>query len=84
MNSEVIAMKKIVLGKETRKELVENIRFFFASERGEEISDFQAALVLDFVLETVGPAVYNQAIADAHSLMTDKLEDLYGLEKRPR
>lgn len=77
-------MKKIVLDKEIRKELTENLKHFFLDERGEEISDFQAALVLDFVLDTVGPHVYNQAIADAHCLMSDKLEELYGLEKRPR
>lgn len=76
-------MKKIVLSKEIRKELTENIKTFFLNERGEELSDFKAAIVLDFMLDTAGPHIYNQAIADAHSLMSDKLDELYGLEKRP-
>jgi uncharacterized protein (DUF2164 family) len=77
-------MQKIVLGKEARKDLIEGIKNFFLKERGEELSDFQAAIVLDFFLDSVAPAVYNQAIADAHSLMAGMIEEIYGLEKRPR
>ena len=77
-------MKPIEFSKEVRQDLLGSIREFFARERDEELSDFQAAAVLDFVLETVGPHIYNQAVADAHALMADRLDDLYGLEKRPR
>lgn len=77
-------MPEIQLGRETKKELIESIKLFFARERDEEVSDFQAAIVLDFILESIGPHIYNQAVADAHALMADKIEDLYGLEKRPR
>lgn len=77
-------MKNIELSKESKQDLINSIKEFFARERDEDISDFQAATVLEFILETVGPHIYNQAVADAHALMTDRLEDLYGLEKRPR
>ncbi|MDR7867308.1 MAG: DUF2164 domain-containing protein [Sporomusaceae bacterium] len=77
-------MKPIELSKETKQDLISSIKEYFARERDEEISDFQAAAVLAFILETVGPHIYNQAVADAHALMSDRLEDLYGLEKRPR
>ncbi len=77
-------MKPIELSKETKQDLLNSIKEYFARERAEELSDFQAAAVLDFILETVGPHIYNQAVADAHALMSDRLEDLYGLEKRPR
>lgn len=77
-------MKDIELSKEIRQDLIENICEFFWNERAEQISDFQAATILDFVLSQIGPFIYNQAIADAHVLMTDRIEDLYGLEKRPR
>ena len=77
-------MKNIELSKEVKQDLVNSVKEFFARERDEDLSDFQAATVLEFILETVGPYIYNQAVADAHALMTDRLEDLYGLEKRPR
>ncbi len=77
-------MKNIEFSKEIRQELVNSVKEFFARERDEELSDFQAAAVLDFILETAGPHIYNQAVADAHALMADRLDDLYGLEKRPR
>jgi Uncharacterized conserved protein len=77
-------MTSIALTKEVKQELTASIRQFFANERDEEISDFQAAVILDFIVDTVGPPIYNQAVADAHALMSDKLDDLYGLEKRPR
>ena len=77
-------MKPIELSKETKQDLINSIKEYFARERDEELSDFQAAAVLDFILETVGPHIYNQAVADAHALMSDRLEDIFGLEKRPR
>lgn len=77
-------MKQIELSKEVKQEQITSIKQFFLNERGEEISDFQASVVLDFVLHEIGPHVYNQAIADARAFMSDKIEDLYGLEKRPR
>lgn len=60
------------------------IRKFFSEEREEEISDLEAMTVLEFVLTTLGTHIYNQAIEDAYALMTDRVEDLYGLQKRRR
>lgn len=77
-------MKKIELSKEVTADQIKNIKDFFLNERDEEISDFQAETLLQFILREIGPEIYNQAIADAYTLMSDKLEDLYGLEKRHR
>ncbi len=77
-------MKPIELSKEVRRDLTDSIKEYFARERDEELSDFKAAAILGFILETVGPHIYNQAVADAHALMSERLDDLYGLEKRPR
>jgi uncharacterized protein (DUF2164 family) len=43
----------------TRQALVDAIKHYFRTERDEEIGDLQAGFFLDFVLETVGPSVYN-------------------------
>ncbi|MEW6522381.1 MAG: DUF2164 family protein [Bacillota bacterium] len=60
------------------------MRGFFLREMDEELSEFRCSLLLDFVLDNVGPYIYNQAIADAHQMMASMTEDLYALEKRAR
>ncbi len=60
----------------TRKALVEAIKHYFRIERDEEIGDLQAGFLLDFVLETVGPSVYNQAIHDAQAALQTAVADL--------
>lgn len=75
-------MQKIELQKEARKDAVEDLIKFFWDERSEEISEFHAGRMLDFMIEHIGLYIYNQAIGDAYKLMCEKVDDLYGLEKR--
>ena len=77
-------MKDIELSKEMRQDLIKMLQKFFWDEREEMISDFQATTILDFIINSIGPVIYNQALTDAHALMVNRVEDLYGLEKRPR
>ena len=35
-----------------------------------------AALYLDFIMESIAPAIYNQGIDDAEAFMRDKLADM--------
>lgn len=74
--------KGIQLSKENREILLASIQKFFLTERDEELSEFQAALFLDFILQEAGIYIYNQAIADAHQLMNQKTDELFSLEKR--
>jgi uncharacterized protein (DUF2164 family) len=74
--------KKIELPKEIKKQIVEDIKTYFYDEREEEIGDLGAGLLLDFIIEEIGPVLYNQGIRDAHSYLSERLEDLYGLEKQ--
>ena len=34
------------------------------------------------MISNIGPYIYNQAIGDAYKLISERTEDLYGLEKR--
>lgn len=77
-------MKQVEFSKEIREDLIRNIQAFFLQEREEEISEFQAGKVLEFIAADIGPYIYNQAIKDAHALLSNSIEDLYGLEKRAR
>jgi uncharacterized protein (DUF2164 family) len=73
----------IALSDETMKKLVASIRRFFAEEREEEIGELQARLLLDFILEEIGPSVYNAAVAEAQTYMRDRVADLDGACFRP-
>lgn len=77
-------MKEIQLTKEQKQSSIEDIKSYFITEKDEEISDLAATLLLDFILTNIGPHIYNQALNDAHNLMSEKLEDIYGLEKSIR
>lgn len=76
--------KKLELSREIKKQAIEDIKTYFTNEREEEIGDLGAGLLLDFFIEEVGPVLYNQGIRDAHLFLSEKLEDLYGLEKHAR
>jgi uncharacterized protein (DUF2164 family) len=66
----------ITFPKETEKRLIRSIQRFFADTMEEEIGDLRAALVLDFCLKEIGPAVYNKAISDAQAYMQERVADL--------
>ena len=74
--------KGIELSKETKEAVIDSIQKFFLVHRDEEMSSFQASLFLDFILQEAGVYIYNQAIADAHQLMSQKTEEIFSLEKR--
>ncbi len=75
---------EIELKKEVREGLVEGLKEFFWKERDEEITNLGAVLILDYILNNIGPHIYNKAIEDSYAYMYERIEDLRGLEKRSR
>ncbi|KJR47557.1 hypothetical protein UF75_2058 [Desulfosporosinus sp. I2] len=75
---------EIELKKEVREVLLEAIRKYFWNERNEEITHLGAELLLDFIVNEIGPYIYNRGIEDSYNYMNERIEDLLGLEKRPR
>ena len=53
------------LTKEQQQLMISDIQSFFSQERDEEITEFAAERVLDFVKESLAPHFYNAAIHDA-------------------
>lgn len=72
--------RDIQLKPEVKKEIIERIKRYFASEREEEIGDLAAHLLLNFITEQIGPSFYNQGIHDAMSYIQERVEDLYAFE----
>jgi uncharacterized protein (DUF2164 family) len=74
-------MAVINFSQELKKQAVDDIKRYFLENREEDIGQLAAELLLDFMIEKVGTVIYNQAIRDAHTFMSEKVEDLYALEK---
>jgi uncharacterized protein (DUF2164 family) len=71
-------MVTIELSKEKRTEAIASIKKYFEEEIREPIGDLRAGLLLDFFLEDIGAAIYNQAIGDAQARMQQRVADLDG------
>ena len=69
---------RIKLSEERRSQAVESLRSFYRGEFDENLSEFRAEHILDFVMKLLGPPLYNQAVADARAYMAAKLEDIDG------
>ena len=72
---------KFELSKEKRDQMVGEIKSYFENEREEELGDLAASLILDFFIEKLAPEFYNQGVYDSYQFMTDKVEDLLGIQK---
>lgn len=72
--------KRLKLTKEEQETLVNLIQEYFLSERDEKIGDLAALLLINFFVEKIGPYFYNRGIEDSIYYLTDKLEDMRGLE----
>lgn len=73
-------MSNIQLTDRIKEQIIYDLQTFFTEEREEELTGLGAEIMLDFILNTVGPMIYNQALIDAHRLMTEKIDDIYLLE----
>lgn len=66
----------IELSKEARKDAIESIERYFRENMEEKIGNIAAGGLLSFFLEEIGPAVYNQAVADVQERLTQRIAEL--------
>ena len=66
------------LCKDDRADALASIKRYFRENMPEPIGDLAAGMLLDYLLEEIGPAIYNRAIADAQSRMQQRVQDLDG------
>jgi uncharacterized protein (DUF2164 family) len=67
---------RIKLDDERKREIIRALIGFHVSEFDEEVTEYRAEAIVDFMLRQIGPSQYNQAIADARKYMAEKLDDL--------
>ena len=68
----------IQLSKQVRDEAVGSIQQYFERNLPEPIGELAAGLLLNYFVEEIGPAIYNQAIADAQVRLQQRVMDLEG------
>jgi uncharacterized protein (DUF2164 family) len=68
----------IELSKQARGDAIASIQRYFDENMTEPIGELSAGLLLNFFIEEIGPAIYNQAIADAQSRLQERVTDLDG------
>ncbi len=69
---------KIRLDPARHRNAVTQIQKLFSTEFDEKLSDFRAEAVVEQLLKSIGPDIYNQAVQDVRAHLQGKLDDLDG------
>ena len=77
--------KLIKLTKEEEETLLDSLREYMSEEFDLDIGNLPAKFLFDFMIDLIGPTLYNQAISDAEPWLYDRfmgiLEDSHALKK---
>ncbi len=78
-------MSDIKFSKDEKQQLIARIRDYFATELNQELGQFDAEFLLDFLSKELGPSFYNRGLHDAQAIMQSRIdaviESVYELEK---
>ncbi len=66
----------IELDREVRAQLIASLEKFFEVEREERLGNIAAGSLLGFILEEIGPTIYNKGAADAQERMQQRVIEL--------
>jgi uncharacterized protein (DUF2164 family) len=74
-------LKNFRIDEDAKRVMTGEIKRYFLEERGEELGDLAALLMLEFFADKLAPQFYNLGIQDAHEFMAQRLEDVFELNK---
>jgi len=66
----------IDLDKDARDAAIASMQRYFKANFEEPLGNLQAAALLDYFLQEIGPSVYNAAIVDAQACMQNRVMEL--------
>jgi uncharacterized protein (DUF2164 family) len=66
----------IELNKDARAQAITSIERYFKEHMDEPIGNIQAMGLLGFLLEEIGPSIYNQAVADVQERLMMRVQEL--------
>lgn len=77
--------KLIKLSDEAEEMVLNRLRVYMEEEFDVDIGNLPARFLLDFIIETIGPHLYNQVIEDIEPWLYDRftgiLEDMHSFKK---
>ena len=77
--------KLLQLDKEQEEVLLDELRAYMSDELDIDIGNLPAKFLLDFMVQLIGPKIYDQAISDAEPWLYERfmgiLEDSHALKK---
>jgi uncharacterized protein (DUF2164 family) len=66
----------ITLPDDTTAKALTSLRRYCNDELEHPLGELPARLLLEFILEEIGPSIYNAAVADAQVYLRDRVADL--------
>ena len=66
----------IELTKEAKQNALESLQKYFELNLDQPLGNLAAGALLQFILEEIGPSIYNKGVADAQSRMQERLGEL--------
>lgn len=69
-------MNEIKISRDETDRIVQKIKKYFNSELDQDIGGFEAEFLIEFFSKEIGAYYYNQGLADAYTLFTDKAEEI--------
>lgn len=66
----------ITLTGEEKHQLIQEIVYYFESERDEKLGIIGSEKILDFFMDTLGVLIYNRALDDAKRWYDKRMEDV--------
>jgi uncharacterized protein (DUF2164 family) len=71
-------MISIEISKQARADAIASLQRYFDENLSGPIGDLPAGLLLNFILEEIGPSIYNRAIEEAQTHLQQRVADLNG------
>ena len=69
-------MSKIEFTSQQKQAMATTLQSYLEQELDVEIGQFDADFMLDFIIQKLGPAFYNQGLKDAQAVMEQKMMDI--------
>ena len=66
----------INLSSEEKKQIIEEIKYYFETERDEKLGIIASESIFDFFMDTLGKYIYNKALDDTKKWYTTRMEDV--------
>lgn len=66
----------IELNKEAKQNALESLQKYFEQNMDEPLGNLAAGALLNFILEEIGPSIYNKGVADAQERIQARVSEL--------